>query len=132
MTDGYKWYYSSNEEEYQGEYDTREDAIDAGRDAYGERGFYIVEALRDDFDLSFDGESIIEIIDEANYERIDPDGDGRVFSRLTAEQIRGLGAYLNAAIQNWMRDFKVELEPCWAFKHQRNKEFFPGIKEVAP
>jgi|WetSurMetagenome_2_1015567.scaffolds.fasta_scaffold01778_12 hypothetical protein len=118
----WKWYYSHDEENYQ-EAESREAAI-RELDGYGGT---ILEATRDVFDFSVDGDAILEQIDDNNSERFGPDGDG-VFPTITTESSLALGLALKNAVTSWISDQKIKIAPCWAFKEMRNQELIEPDK----
>jgi hypothetical protein len=133
----WKWWASSDEERYQGPYDTREEAIATGaRDELGyvededtEDGkpvqiFYIVEAhqapiqLADYIDV---GEMVERWEDNEFYELCDGENDKGLTEHVTTAEWDDLQARLRAAAREWQAANNVIIK-SWNFTEQRKSE----------
>ena len=107
------WWYSQDEERWNGPETSREAAIAEGRGEYPGEQFMIVEAETDDYDMTVDADLILDVISDRNEERTDPDGDGP-FDQVTRMQKDDLAMRVNAAIVTWVRVHNISIR-AWAF-----------------
>lgn len=123
MSVEWQWYYSWNEEEYWGGYDTREEAID---ELEGEPGF-IVEAKKPDIRLAdFLTSNDIDCLTENMVERIDEAWGNPEGSEIDlGKEVQYLEPYIRAAIATWQVDHKVKID-AWVFADMRNHEEVQG------
>lgn len=134
MAEGRRWWISPDRESWFPADDaaTRRGAIAAGRGQYGYDAFYICMAARGEFDLKIPDWRLIELLDLINEDRVDPDGDGSIFSRdLTKEECADLESRVSATIKGWARETGV-LAQAWAFAEQRDEERIPPARDYPP
>lgn len=127
MTKQWKWYggYGENPERCNiGPHDSRDDVIaEINRDYEGEL-FTVMEANQGRYCYRvFDADRFFEDLDEANTERVDGDGDGRVIDDVTPDQERDLENMVNDAIEAWVAKHNLESTP-WSFQEIRNEELY--------
>jgi hypothetical protein len=118
----WQWYASTDGEHYTvGPEDTREAIIEAGTQDFDGEPFVIVEATKGGPTLRiFDSAGVIEMLDNANEGKGDPDGDS-LFSDVTPFHAEQLAEALNDKIEEWAR--VCEIKPhVWAFGETRNQE----------
>ena len=121
------WWYTQDEEWWNGPCETREDAIADGREDYGADNFEICEAEQGMYGTPrfYD---IEELMNNINEERTDPNGDGIFHSGLRPEQEHALEHAVREAIQTWMEANGMRTT-AWAFENMRNRETIPGVDE---
>lgn len=110
----FRWYFSYEGEIYHDEFDTKEEALRALA-GYG-RGL-IAECQRQDYDLSLDGNTVLEALEGQNEEAI---GEGEFLDSVTNEQVRDLGTMVSDAIDAWVRKHKIDTS-AWSFGAVRNQ-----------
>jgi hypothetical protein len=122
MSENWRWWISTDEERYQGPYDSREEAIAVGTDDYGGDAFHICEATQGMLNLRpFWADDIYDRLQDVNEERVDPE-DGELFRKSpTKEQDADLANMVNDAIEAWARKHNIDTR-AWAFDSQRNSE----------
>lgn len=113
------WYYSEDEETYRGQCDTREAVIAEGRNCC-DGDFYIMEAVKGEYDFRINEERYFEWLDSNNEEQLNPDGDGFA-DVLTKEQGDDLIKSINDAIDAWKVRTNANFE-AWSFSGTRNAE----------
>jgi hypothetical protein len=99
------------------------DRVVAEVSPYGEG--LIAECQRQDYDLSVDGGSIIEMLYGQNEDRI---GDSEFLEDVTDAQADDLGKMVSEAISSWARKHKIDTT-AWAFGKVRNQLRF-GESEI--
>lgn len=110
----FEWWYSYDGGELFVEtFNTRDQAM-AHLKSCGEG--MIAECQRQDFDLSMDGDTILEALYGQNEDRMNEDGD---FLEPSGEQIAELGDVVTAAIYAWAEKHKINKE-AWIFGEVRN------------
>jgi hypothetical protein len=108
MTEHYYWWICPEQdgEEYFGPYDTKEEALKAGRKEY-EAGFMLAEAssaeLNDDI---FEAGNVFTTAQDLNEENLNSEGDAG-FDDATAEQCLILEQRLNKVWKEWRAEFKL-------------------------
>jgi hypothetical protein len=122
----FQWWRSHDQEHFLGPYDTRLQAIDE-LDGYGGE---VAECSPGHFNLSVDADDFLQIIEEQNYDKFDPDGDSEVFLDVTKEDRMVLENLLRTAVQRWITSCPIQLAHCWAFDEIRNRERIPSDEEV--
>ena len=134
MADGFEWYVSQDQEHWTiASADTRDEAIDAGRENYGEEGFYICEAKKQDFPYRrmFHLDRMFEnMIDDDWGEVWGEDQDSIFASKVTSEQVKDLEAMLIETFKAWVAKHDVKLETPWVFGATRNEEYIDPIPEA--
>jgi hypothetical protein len=120
----WQWYASTDGENYTvGPEDTREAIIEAATGDFDGQPFVIVEAIKGIPTLRIFSRSdadIIELLDEANRDKGDPEGDS-LFADVTPFHAEQLAEALNDKIEEWAR--VCEINPhVWAFAETRNQE----------
>jgi hypothetical protein len=123
----WQWFagYGKNPERFNiGPHNSRDEVVaEINRDYLGEL-FTIVEANKGRYCYRiFDTDRFFEDLDEANAERLDGDGDGRVIDEVTPDQERDLENMVNDAIEAWVAKHGLEETP-WAFEETRNEELY--------
>ena len=132
----WQWYagYGKNPKRYNiGPHNSREDVIAEINRGYEGELFTIIEANQGRYCYRvFDIDRFLEDLDEANTERVDGDGDGRVIDEVTRDQENDLETMVNDVIEAWVAKHNLESTP-WAFVETRNEELYkaPIIKESA-
>ena len=116
-----QWWYSQDEERWNGPCDSREAAIADGRSDYDDESFMVVDAEQGHYDLSLSAVKVLEMIEEDNEENSDPDGNNTFTSKLTPKQIDVLFTMLNDAIAEWVLRESIDTR-AWAFKNMGNPE----------
>jgi len=120
-----QWWYSQDEERWNGPCETREEAISEGRGEYDDEGFMVMEAEQGDYDLSISAERIFDFLADRNEELTDPD-DGAVFSDAKPEQKRDLEKAMAATIKAWADAHKLSYR-AFMFTKQRAAESIPAL-----
>lgn len=133
MTDNpFKWYISTDEETYHATTAiTREGAIHAGREEYGDEEFYICEAKQQDFPyhLLFDLDWMFERAMENGEEYWGEDQESAFVQQPTGEQEKDLKAMLTEAVKAWVEKYNIKMTEPWAFGEMRNMEKIEGSVE---
>ena len=121
-TSGWGWYYSDNEESFQGPCDSRREAIACGFSEYGGEGtLYIVEACQGEMGCNvFDFDQLLEEFEERNYEHIGEDGQPISNITFPPEKVRQLESRLEDIFSAFMREHGAL--KGWAFHDTRNAE----------
>lgn len=120
MTEQFDWWYSNNEESYQGPCGSREEAISTGFHEYGGEGWlYIVEATQavPGTDI-FDFDRVLEDFEERNEECWGE--DGQPISGIEFKDKRQLENMLGATLRNYLE--KNNALRSWSFGQTRNAE----------
>ena len=110
------WWYSQDEERFNGPCSDREEAIAEGRCNYDGEGFMIVEADQGDYHIEVTGGDMLELLDGKNDDRGDPDGDPPFYS-VTDKQAADLAAMVNSAIKRWVHKHRIDVR-AWAFENR--------------
>lgn len=124
MTD-FHWYISSDEETYYKiAAQTREEAVEAGREEYGGEEFYIAEAKPQEFPyhLMFNLNWMFESVMENGEDYWGEDQEGPFVKQPTGEQEKDLKAMLIEATKAWVEKHDIKLTEPWAFGAMRNEE----------
>lgn len=120
----WKWYAGPNEEFFsEGPFDTKDQAISAGADSFGE-SFHILEAIKEPILLSNfipDGGYLLEWADEAAMELGDPDSGDPIFD-LPQDKVESLTTCVKEAVNRWQAEQGLVFMP-WVFSHTRNEEY---------
>lgn len=119
-----QWWYSQDEERWNGPCETREDAVAEGRGEYDDEAFMVMEAEQGDFDLSPGAYRILDWLDDHNSDLIDPDGDG-CFGSLSKEISDDLSEMVEATIKAWVAKHKLSAR-AFMFTKQRGAETIPA------
>ena len=119
------WWYSQDEERWNGPCDCREDASSEGRGEYDEEPFMVLEAETGDYDMRLHEHHILEALYSLNEDRMDPDGD-YMLADVTKEKKADLVARVNAAISDWVVANFIGIR-AWGFIKQGIAEDIPGI-----
>jgi len=122
------WWYSFDDERFQGPFDTREAAIAEGEDYYDPDGFYICQATQSATLRLADFIEVDDLIERANdcaYDLGDPDGSP-LFDPKT-EDTKDLLITLRAAVNEWQDRRGIVFKP-WAFTWQGRSEWV-GVKK---
>lgn len=128
----YKWWvgYAEDAESFSGPYETREEAIGAGRDEYDEM-FYICEADKSVIRANVDGENLAERVMEElcdnNEECFGEDGPDDPWAHIS-DAHRSLGNAIEKAVADWL-----DKNPgrTWSFGDVRNGEYIEPLTEAA-
>lgn len=127
----FRWYYGQGIEpdSYNGPCDTREEAIEEGRDTYGDDGYSICEADKmvprlDVLDWDF----VVGRIEDCNPDCWSEDGPEDFGA--TTEQTDELERMLAATLREW--NAKHGLIRAWGFATMRNQEYFPPAEYSLP
>lgn len=129
MGDGnFRWWVGrgSQPETYSTSEDTREAAIQVGKDEFGDSGFTIVEADKDVARIMDGGdlwERFIEINEDLGSEDVYFGEDDAP----TDEQAAELTTEFRGIFQAWMDRHKLN-PSVWKFGTTRNEEYFPPIQ----
>jgi len=120
----WKWYWGTNEENYNGPFETRDGAIYEGLSEDNDK-IFIVEARKDNINLSeeFRIKTWLYEVEDSLYSDDrggDPNGSGH-FSKLTDDQVEDLQSSVRKAISEWQSRHKLVFDP-WFFTEQRNEE----------
>ncbi len=109
----WEWFVSHNGEVYHEGFPTKEEAV-----AYAQQCDYaiVAECKPQDFDLSIDGEWLLEHLDEQNYDRIGG-GDGIA---ATQAQRAELGDMVTRAIEAWVVKNNIDIR-AWSFGGHQNE-----------
>lgn len=120
MTDQFFWWYSDNEESFQGPCTSREEAIGTGFHEYsGEGTLYIVEATQATPGTNiFDFDRVLEEFEERNEECWGEDGEP--LSGIEFKDKRSLETQLGAVLRNYLS--KNNALRSWSFGKTRNAE----------
>lgn len=108
-----QWWYSQDEERWNGPCDSREEAIAVGRGDYGDESFMVMDAEQGYYDLTINSSQILELIEEQNEDESDPEGNNTFTEKLTPKQRVALESVINSAIERWVVDEKVDAR-AWA------------------
>jgi broad specificity phosphatase PhoE len=114
------WWYSQDEERWNGPCSSREEAISEGRGEYDAESFMVMDAETGDYDMRLDVDTITERLSERNEDRSDPDGDPPLY-QITKEQGADLAAMVNAAIMRWVHKHRIDIR-AWCFVKQSPHE----------
>lgn len=123
------WWYSQDEERYQGPCGTREEAIEIGRDAWGGEAFSVIEAEQDVIDFTFTDRHLtqwMETLEDDQSEKGDPESDVGLLHNLTNEQAERLRLDINDAISAWLQEEKIDTR-AWSFKRSGDPERIPEV-----
>ena len=123
VPEGAMWWWSRNDESFNGPCDTREAAIKEGRDSDPADGFYICQATQHaSVNLSdyFDATDFIERANEDSAELMGEDGDP-LFDQ-SEDQVADLQAMVCAAIDIWQEKRGLAFIP-WCFDWQGPSEW---------
>lgn len=122
-----KWCYSHDEENYHGDFDTREEAIAEAQADEPERECWVGKTVGFTPRLDVFAESILsDVLDQA-HECCGEAAEGWLGERTKAQE-QDLGTMLNEAFQAWMTKHKQ-----WPhFYGVKESELVPGQKEIAP
>lgn len=134
--DGFQWWVSSDEEHYQGPYDTRDEALrvaiseglgDAFNRVPGCQRFYLCEAKQGPVDLAsyIDADDVFQRVTE----RIDEEfggEDGLNWDFWTSEQERDLDRAIGATVRRWQRRHGIAIR-TWAFTATRSTETYTHV-----
>lgn len=123
----WQWWYSDNEERWNGPCLDRDEAIEMGRDYYDDESFMVMEACQGDLHLHLDAYTVSEWLDENNHDLTDPDGDTVLVGIATEKQQRALVSALNIVIDHWIVENNIHTK-AWSFKAQRNQETIPPLE----
>lgn len=123
------WWYSQDEERWNGPCSDREEAISMGHDEYPGEGFMVMEAETGDYDMRLDGDDLLERINERNEDRADPDGDPP-FYRLAPAIEKDLGIMVSAAIARWVRKHRIDTR-AFCFSKQGIPENIEALPDQA-
>ena len=123
------WWYSQDEERWNGPCSDREEAIELGRDEYPEESFMVMEAETGDYDLRLDSDTILERIADRNEDRSDPDGDPPLYGTAPAQK-KDLEAHVNNAIKRWAAKNRIDTR-AWCFTKQGKPETIQPIVEAS-
>lgn len=109
----WQWFVSSDGDEYHDVFNTMQEAVE-----YAKQCQYsiVAECQQQDFDLSISGNTIIEWLDDNNY---DTRGDCEGIE-CTNEQAKDLENMVTAAIEAWVVKHKISIT-AWTFAGVRNK-----------
>ncbi len=121
------WWVSQDEERWPSNAATREAAIELGRVEYDGEEFLIVEAEIGTLDFSIHPSDYWEMIDRANEEKLDPDGDSGIGDRVSKEAAEDLKAALNETIANWIVRNNIDTK-AWAFDYMGTVETIPAVE----
>jgi hypothetical protein len=128
---GWKWYFSRDEEFWYDGGTTREATIAAGRESFAGDAFMICEARHHDFPFHYLFE--LDRIDEAVIDRGDDmwgEDQTSIFKgKVTGEQEKAIEAALIEAFKKAVAEQGLELETPWYFAEQRNEEKIPELSE---
>ena len=102
------WWYSQDEERWNGPCSDREEAISEGRDNYDNEAFMVMEAETGDYDMRLDVDTITECLADRNEDRSDPDGDPPL-CQCTKVQNADLAAMVNTAIMRWVHKHRIDI-----------------------
>jgi len=116
----FKWWFGFTDEVFNEECETREEALRLLAQ-YGEG--LIAECQRQNYDLSLEGDTIIEALYGQNEERI---GDGEFLEDATAAQVDDLGKMVSETIELWARKHKIDTF-AWSFGVVRNRVRFEEL-----
>lgn len=96
------WWYSRDQENYQGPFDSREKAVREGRNDLADGDpFWVAEGRRMKLQVPYFGDWFGEAFDDANADYADPDGDG--FSGTWKDDAyNALCADLEAVAASWL------------------------------
>lgn len=111
MSNPFNWYHWTDEENMQGPYSTKEEAIEAGREEHETNfgvGYYCRAQLN--FDIDFD--RIISDIEEQNAERLGV--DGVIFDVVSKEQLDKLEKDMQAVMDKFVSDNPKLMEAAWS------------------
>jgi hypothetical protein len=135
MTDQkqWHWYYARSEDgSYAGPFATRDDAITAAREEWGEDntdGFWIAEATNPPVNLSewIGAIDLLELAEEQifNNDRASTEWDDVIFEA-SKEQEDDLKIRIIAACDQWQKAHGLTF-CCSTFKALRNVEYIPGV-----
>lgn len=120
----YVWWAGSDEQHFDSEYSTREEAIEVGKDEYDhEDGFHICEAIVKEQRLSeyFCIEWFMEYAEERAYDLHTGESEDELF-KLKKEEQASLEFAIKSSIEKWQVDNKKTFIP-FMFTHTRNSEY---------
>lgn len=117
------WWYSQNEERWNGPCSDRDEAVSMGRDEYSGESFMVMEAETGEYDMRMSGDDILERLNERNEDRSDPDGDP-AFDRIAPKAEKDLGDMVTSAIARWVRKHRIDTT-AFCFKKQGKPETIP-------
>lgn len=116
----WKWYWSHDEERYQGQCDTRDQAYEEAL-ASSDPGqtIHVLEATQGTLSAVI-FHDLAERFDERNEDVADPDGYG-ICDALTNAQWSDLERRLTRAMEDWIKDHNLN-RLAWGFGQTRNEE----------
>ena len=105
----YHWYFGKNEEYLVGREDTRDAALAAGVNDYGDNGFYLICARIAPVDVAchFDIECLSDQIDECD-DYLSGDGRDTVFEDVPKEDMDNLQSRIRAVILVWQCELQAK------------------------
>jgi hypothetical protein len=131
-TNPYKWYVGNGaqpENYSEGPFDTREIAIEVGREEFTEFGFTILEAFKGAFSPPSAADLMEEMLD-----RWSDDDMGRedcAEFEGGKDAIKAAEADLDALLNGWFQRHAAIMPKPWCFYASRNEEYFPPEEEAA-
>lgn len=125
ITENTPWWYSQEEERWNGPCDSREEAICEGRSNYDGESFMVMQAENGEFDLNPGAYRIIDWLDDANCDLTDPDGDG-VFGGISKAARDDLAEMVEATIKAWTQKHKLSTR-AYMFTSQSATEAIPEV-----
>lgn len=128
-SENWMWWAGRDDERYTvGPCETKEQAIEGGREDFDGDSFCIIEAIQnDDIRLAdtLDGDYLLEIAEEKAYdEYADPEGDSLIFD-LSTDQVKSFGAAIKEAIEAWQNAEGLTFK-SFLFSKTRNFEVIAG------
>jgi hypothetical protein len=128
---GWQWYCSHDDENFQGPYDTRDEAVSVGRENWSGEAFSIIEARKRDLRRYLPGPD--QFIDEILERACDDDQFGDDTADLIGDQDRVAAAKtaLRAALAKWWDDHGAIFPDAWAFSETRNATWLPALAAKA-
>jgi hypothetical protein len=115
MGDNWKWYYSLDDDFFQGPFETKSEALSELDGSHG----WIMEAYKVPLMLS-DCIGIDDVFDTAEESAYDLSNEGENLFDVTPQQSADLKKRLKKACDDWQSDHSLVFVP-WIFSHTRNR-----------
>lgn len=114
------WWYSQDDERWNGPCDSRQEAIEKGRAYYRGEQFMVCEAETAPLNLRLTADTILEMFDGQNEDNVDPDCDP-LFCNLSMEARSDLERAVNVAISGWIEKYEIDTKG-YRFEWSDNQE----------
>lgn len=120
-----RWWYTQDEERWNGPCETRAEAVAEGRGEYDDEGFMVCEAEQGELNLKISPYCIADWLDDENCDLTDPNGDD-TFGAVSKEIMDDLGEMVETTIKAWATKHKLDTT-AFIFTKQGDIEKIPAL-----